>query len=153
MRFFSQECIVESSIEMRCVTPDLTRGWNAPTSGRPPVTYSSEFVNVTSPTEQPSTATRPIMTSSATPSALQRRRRALPGGRTYNDANTHFYLGFTLDGVRTYINMTRALPIYSQLLVYADPIFYQFAGSDHVKEYHSGEGEFLHIRVRINCHC
>ncbi|KAK2182660.1 hypothetical protein NP493_342g02054 [Ridgeia piscesae] len=76
----------------------------------------------------------------------RRRRRALESN-AFNSRDTHFYLGFRMDGVGEYRNMsTSPLPQYGELLVYNDPVYAEFEERDHVRKFFVGTDEFIHIR-------
>ena len=75
----------------------------------------------------------------------RRRRRALES-RTFNDI--HFYLGFRMDGVHDYRNMsTSPLPQYGELLVYSDPVYYAFEEDNSIRDFVMDVDEFIRIMV------
>ena len=85
-----------------------------------------------------------------------RTRRALPDGLgsagLYNTHDLQFYIGFVLDGVSKYQNLTDTLPRYARLYVYADPDVYEFE-----REVLPFRASDEHIVIKVmtsgNCYC
>ncbi len=76
------------------------------------------------------------------PSSHYRKRRQAADGDTQrsrarlNDPDLQFHLGFILDGITTYVNMTAYDPqIYGQIEVYRNPEFDKFPEKDHIKAF------------------
>ena len=60
-----------------------------------------------------------------------------------------FYIGFQLDGVKDYRNLSTILPTVGKLEVFRDPVLYQFEGKDNIKDFYPGVDVFLDIKVCI----
>ena len=76
--------------------------------------------------------------------SLHRSRRQAEGGRfKINDGKTEIQIGFILDGVQEYRNLTETLPAYSKLNVYKDP---QVSTWNHMQFVTSGR-KFLEVEV------
>ena len=69
----------------------------------------------------------------------------------YNADDLAFYIGFMLDGVSKYQNLTNTLPSYARLYVYDDPVVYEFEG-----EVLPFRGRDKHIVIKVmesdNCY-
>ena len=85
-----------------------------------------------------------------------RTRRALPvalgSAGLYNTPDLEFYIGFVMDGIKKYQNLTDTLPRYARLDVYTDPDVYEFE-----REVLPFRASDEHIVIKVmesgNCYC
>ena len=60
---------------------------------------------------------------------------------------TSFHLGFKLDGLLEYENITEALPVKGEIQIYRNPVMEDF-GTRIFKTYNPGKHETIDIHVR-----
>lgn len=100
-----------------------------------------------------------IYSKGNTGKALEHKKRAKRQSselsKTVNTVyDASFFLGFQLDAVDTYRNLSESLPEYSRLTVHFSPEFYRFEEEGHVrifKTYSPHNDEILTIKVSITC--
>ena len=90
-----------------------------------------------------------ISTSSRTPQNRRKREVTPP---TFNDDNNEFYAGMQMDGMEAYTNISSALPGYGQMMVYPDPVFYEFEEEGNLKLYNPQDSSFLDVKVHSGKH-
>ncbi len=134
-----QDCTVIYSEKMECPTPKLDINptiLNAVNSGGRTKRDISHAENIIS-SLHPINSIVKSQTIAKITHLLDRHRRAADSvdNQLNKTQKLDFYIGFRLDGVTTYTNLSQTLRDKGTITVYIDPVVHKFDDDEHVRDF------------------